>query len=374
MNSVLHMITGLNDGGAEAVLYRLCTHDDPARHHVVSMMDGGKYGPMLEAEGVRVTCLDMPRGRLTLSGLRRLWGVLRKERPQIVQTWMYHANLVGGVLAKLTGVKNIYWGIHHTDLVPGTTGRSTRMVDWLCARLSPYVPSGIIACAERAKEVHIRNGYDAGKFTVIPNGYDIGQFSPDVEVRRAFRKELGVGAETLVLGLVGRWNPQKDHANLFRAFSLLRKQMPDLHLVLAGTDCDRSNTDLMRLLRDVGGTEGVHLLGRRSDVPALMNALDLHILSSYSEAFPNVVAEAMACGTPCVVTDVGDAAAIVGDTGWVVPPRDSEALARAIAEALAEGQNADMWHRRQRAARQRIVDEFSLEAMVARYHSVWGLS
>lgn len=371
---ILHTITGLNDGGAEAVLYRLVTFDDRHRHIVVSLSDAGKYGPLLAAKGIEVHCLDMPRGRLTLSGLRGLWAVLRKERPQIVQTWMYHANLVGGVLAKLTGVKNIYWGIHHTDLVPGTTGRSTRMVDWLCARLSPYVPSGIIACAERAKEVHIRNGYDAGKFTVIPNGYDIGQFSPDVEVRRAFRKELGVGAETPVLGFVGRWDPQKDHANLIRAFSLLRKQMPDLHLVLAGTDCDRSNTDLMRLLRDVGGTEGVHLLGRRSDVPALMNALDLHILSSYSEAFPNVVAEAMACGTPCVVTDVGDAAAIVGDTGWVVPPRDSEALARAIAEALAEGQNADMWHRRQRAARQRIVDEFSLEAMVARYHSVWGLS
>src|SRR5690606_24342480 len=164
-------------------------------------------------------------------------------------------------------------------------------------------------------------------------------------------------------------------ANLIRAFSLLRKRMPDLHLVFAGTDCDDSNAELMRLLQEAGGMENVHLLGRRSDIPALMNALDLHVLSSsHGEAFPNVVAEAMACGTPCVVTDVGDAAVIVGNTGWVVPPRDSEALARAIAEALAEGQNADMWHRRQRAARQRIVDEFSLEAMVARYHSVWGLS
>src|SRR5690606_9780196 len=181
--AVVHIITGLNDGGAEAVLYRLVTFDDRHRHIVVSLSDGGKYAPLLSAKGIEVHCLDMPRGRLTLSGLRRLWAVLRRERPQIVQPWMYHANLVGGVLAQPAGVKNIYCGIRHTDLVPGTTGRSTRMVDWLCARLSPYVPSGIIACAERAKEVHIRNGYDAGKFTVIPNGYDIGQFSPDVEVR-----------------------------------------------------------------------------------------------------------------------------------------------------------------------------------------------
>ncbi|MCT8992266.1 GT4 family glycosyltransferase PelF [Chelativorans sp. SCAU2101] len=374
MTKILHTITGLNDGGAEAVLYRLVTFDDRHRHIVVSLSDGGKYAPLLSAKGIEVHCLDMPRGRLTLSGLRRLWAVLRRERPQIVQTWMYHANLVGGVIAKLAGVKNIYWGIRHTDLVPGTTGRSTRMVDRLCARISPYVPSGIIACAEKAKDVHITNGYDAGKFTVIPNGYDIAQFSPDAEARQAFRQQLGIVADARVLGLVGRWDPQKDHANLIRAFSLLRKRMPDLHLVLAGTDCDDSNAELMRLLQEAGGMENVHLLGRRSDIPSLMNALDLHVLSSYSEAFPNVVAEAMACGTPCVVTDVGDAAVIVGNTGWVVPPRDSEALASAISEALAEQEKDDIWHRRQRAARQRIVDEFSLEAMVARYHSVWGLS
>jgi len=368
-----HIITGLNDGGAEAVLYRLCTHDDPSRHHVVSIMDGGKYGPMLQEAGVRVTCLDMPRGRIRLSGLWKLHRLIRQHRPEIVQTWMYHANLIGGVVARMAGCRRVFWGIHHTDLVPGTTGRSTRMVDWLCARLSLHVPSGIIACAQKARDVHVANGYDARKFTVIPNGYDIGQFSPNVEARQALRQELGIGADARVLGLVGRWDPQKDHANLIRAFSLLRRQMHELRLVLAGTDCDRSNAELMRLLQEAGGTENVHLLGRRSDIPALMNALDLHILSSYSEAFPNVVAEAMACGTPCVVTDVGDAAVIVGNTGWVVPPRDSEALASAIAEALAEQEKDDIWHRRQLAARQRIVDEFSIETMVARYHSVWGL-
>src|SRR5690606_12804322 len=162
--------------------------------------------------------------------------------------------------------------------------------------------------------------------------------------------------------------------NLFRAFSLLRKQMPDLHLVLAGTDCDRSNTDLMRLLQDAGGTEGVHLLGRRSDVPALMNALDLHVLSSsHGEAFPNVVAEAMACGTPCVVTDVGDAAFIVGDTGWVVPPKDANALAGTIDTALSECENHFLWAARQAAARGRIAEQFSLSVMVERYQKAWSI-
>ncbi|OQM77582.1 glycosyl transferase family 1 [Pseudaminobacter manganicus] len=370
--TIIHIITGLSDGGAEAVLYRLLTADrSGARHAVVSLGDTGKYGPMLQAAGVTVHALGMPKGRLTLRGLARLYRLLRRERPDVVQTWMYHANLVGGVVARLVGCRRVVWGIHHTTLVPGTTGRSTRIVDWLCARLSYWMPKAIIACANGARQVHVASGYDARKFEVVPNGYDISVFSPDAGSRTRVRREIGIPAEASVIGLVGRWDPQKDHANLIRATAILRAKHPGLHLVLVGNECDENNAALGRLLQSSGGPDKIHLLGRRADVPAVMNALDLHILSSYSEAFPNVVAEAMGCGTPCVVTDVGDAGLIVGDIGWVVPPKNSTALAEAIADALDELQDAPRWCARQYAARQRIVSEFSLDGMVSRYRQVW---
>lgn len=374
MKTVLHIITGLSDGGAEAVLFRLATYDMPHRHVVVSLGGGGKYGPLLENKGVRVHCLDMPRGRITLRGLRKLLTILRQERPDVVQTWMYHANLVGGVAARLCGIDNVYWGLHHTTLVPGTTGRSTRIVDWLCARLSGWVPKGIVACAKESRRVHVANGYDASKFAIIPNGYDISVFAPDTQAGIRFREELGIGGNARLIGLVGRWDPQKDHANLIAALRTVRQSHPDVQVVFAGTRCDRSNPELVQLLKAAGLDDGVHLLGRRSDVPALMNALDLHVLSSsHGEAFPNVVAEAMSCGTPGVVTEVGDAAAIVGETGWPVPPKNPNALAQAIAIALQEREDEPRWRERQKAARQRIVDEFSLPTMVARYREVWGL-
>jgi glycosyltransferase involved in cell wall biosynthesis len=371
---ILHIITGLNDGGAEAVLYRLCGYGaKPERHAVVSLSPAGKYSEPLEALGVTVHHLDMPRGRVTLTGLYRLYCLLRRHKPQSVQTWMYHADLVGGVVARLAGVPYVFWGLHHTDLIPGASGRSTRIVAGLCARLSRFVPARIVACAERARIVHIALGYDAKKFVVIPNGYDIDAYAPDPQAGEALRRQLAPPTDGPVIGLVGRWNAQKDHANLVAAFERVLARQPCARLVLVGTDCAPDNPALVDLLEGAGLSRRVHLLGRRDDIPAVMNALDLHVLSSsHGEAFPNVVAEAMACGTPCVVTNVGDAALIVGETGWVVTPRDSEALANAILSALAEKERKPhIWSARQHSARQRVVDKFSLATMVEAYETIW---
>lgn len=371
MGTVIHIITGLNDGGAEAVLYRLATFDASQEQVVVSLADTGKYGALLEGAGITVHCLDMPRGLLTLRGIWRLWRILGDaQQPKIVQTWMYHANLVGGLIAWLKGHRAIFWGIHHTNLVAGATGPSTRIVDRLCAMLSSLVPQGIVACAERAKEVHVANGYAARKFTVIPNGYDVNRFAPDEAAGAEVRRELEISGGGPVIGMVGRWDPHKDHANLIAAASVLRENWPDLQLVLAGTNCDPDNNALSQLLLQAGILRNTHLLGQRKDIPAVMNALDLHVLSSRGEAFPNVVAEAMACGTPCVVTDVGDAAVIVGDTGLVVPPRDSEALADAIMQLLSE-RGSQAWAARREAARRRISEHFSIERMVNSYRAIW---
>lgn len=366
---VVHIITGLGDGGAEAALFRLCRASLDMEHHVISLMTRGKYGPLLEEAGVPVVSMDMPRGSVTLAGLARLWRQVHNLKPDAVQTWMYHADLLGGTAAKLAGCRTIFWGIHNSVLVRGESSTGTIWVSRLCALLSRFIPKVIICCARKSAEVHAELGYDRSIMRVIPNGYDLDQFRPDAGSGRAFRRELGLGNERLV-GFVARFDSQKDHENLFGALVALRERGRSPTCLLAGAGMDNSNPALTEMLRDLGLTKQVQLLGQRGDIPALMNALDLHILSSSAEAFPNVLAEAMACATPCVSTDVGDAAEIIGDTGWIVPPRDPQSLARAIGTAL-EAAEGDSWNARRDAARQRMEHRFSIDRMAREYRSVW---
>lgn len=371
---IVHVITGLNNGGAESVLSRLAINDLASgnRHCVISLMDQGLYGERLHRAGIEVHCLDMPRGRLTLSGLARLYRLLRRLRPDVVQTWMYHADLVGGVAARLAGIRQVCWGIRHSNLDPGTISAATLLVARLCARLSGVIPARIISCSLKATAVHQALGYRADRFVTIPNGYQTALLRPDAAARAAFRREMGVADGTCLLGMVARFDPQKDHGNLLQALQLLKAEGRDFRCVLAGAGMTADNPALMAQARAAGLEGHLLLLGQRLDVPALMCGLDLHVLSSLGEAFPNVIAEAMACGTPCVSTDVGDAALIIGDTGWVVPPRSPRALADALSGAIAsQAADAGAWAQRQQQCRARITENFSLERMTASYLAVW---
>jgi glycosyltransferase involved in cell wall biosynthesis len=366
--SVLHVISGLGDGGAEAVLFRLVTAATTFRHAVVSLMDEGKYGPLLRDAGIPVHSLGMPRSRVARRGLRRLWRVLQSSDPDVIQTWMYHADLVGGGIARMAGHRAIVWGLHNTYL----DQRRTRLIARACAVASWAVPRTIISCSKGAASLHVSLGYDRGRMTIVPNGYNVSSFSHDAAARRALRNAWGIPGDAVVLGTVARWDPQKDHPNLLQALSEVDVASPrSIRLVLVGPDMTESNPDLMSLLRKHGWQDRTVLLGRRRDVPAIMSALDLHVLPSVAEAFPNVLAEAMACETPCVVTDTGDAALIVGETGWVVPPRDPHALARALDEAMTSLADHQSGRELQVAARARIVDNFSLDRMVRGYADTW---
>ncbi|MDY0136696.1 MAG: glycosyltransferase [Thiomicrospira sp.] len=373
MSHVVHVITGLNNGGAEAVLYRLCAHDKTHRHSVISMMDAGRYGAPLEEVGVAVFCLNMPQGRITFSGLLRLRRLLKQLQPDLVQTWMYHADLIGGLMARWLGIKRVYWNVRHTTFEAGKSKRTTIWVAKACAALSSWLPEKIIYCAHQAKQTHEVMGYVSDKGVVIANGYDLTRFVVDKTLREQLRETLHLHPSVPVLGMVGRFNPQKDHLNLIRALAQVKQQGYGFHTLLIGPGVDQDNRTLMDWLKQYDLVDGVTLLGQRADIAALMNALDLHILSSaFGEAFPNVVAEAMACGTPCVVTRVGDAALIVDQTGWVVAPNDFGALAKAIMYALDERcLSVAQWRERELACRQRIVDCFSLASMIRDYHQVW---
>jgi len=371
MKSVLHIITGLRDGGAEAVLYRLCTQDRRNRHYVISLGDMGKYGSWLTRVGIPVTCLDMPPGRVTYSGLRKMWCAIRQIRPDAVQTWMYHANLLGGLVARLSGQRNIFWGLHHSNLNAGEIARQTILIARASAYLSRVIPRAIVCCAEQAYKVHESISYDTTRMVVIPNGYDFSAFKPNPSARDVLRSELGFGSSDRIIGFVARFDPLKDHANLLRALAYLRAMDIRPICLLIGNGMTEENVELIELINELGVVEQVRLLGPRNDIPAVMNGLDLHVLSSRGEGFPNVLAEAMACGTPCVSTDVGDAAVILGGTGRIVPPRDPAALAHGIAEMLAESKTPSAWHARQEAARQHVATNFSMGRMLSSYHQTW---
>lgn len=373
---ILHVITGLNNGGAEAVLCRLAIADQQYgnQHHVVSLMDRGIYADRLEQAGVAVSTLNLPRGRVTWSGLVGLYKLLRQVRPDVVQTWMYHADLIGGVVARLAGIKAIAWGIRHANHDPAHNSRVTLLIARICAGLSNWVPAKIISCSVKATQLHQTLGYCSDKFINIPNGYALENLKPGAQARRAVREELAISSDAFVVGMVARFDPQKDHQNLISALAQVKQSGRQFVCLLVGVGMDTGNARLLAQLDAAGITADVKLLGARNDIPAVMNALDVHVLSSLGEAFPNVLAEAMACGTPCVTTDVGDAIWIVGAHGWVVSPRKPAALAEGLlkAQTLFE-KDPQAWQALQHACRAHIMDNFELSQMCKRYRDAWQM-
>ncbi len=370
---VMHVITGLGQGGAESVLLRLATYPEAAvEHTVVSLTDEGIYGERLRAAGVAVHALGMKRGRVSLGGFLALRALIARTRPDAVQTWMYHADLIGGLAARLAGVRAIAWGIRNSGEHLERSSRSARLVLRACALLSGWVPRAIVCAAQKAAERHADKGYRRDRLVVVSNGYDLSRYTPDEAARARVRAQWGLADDAPVIGCVARWDPLKDHANLLRAIAALVRDGRDggLRCVLIGRGMAADNPELGALIDRLGLRERLVLAGPSDDVPAAMNGLDLHVLSSCAEGFPNVVAEAMACGVYCVVTDVGDAAYIVGDTGVVVPPEQSEALARGIETALREVA-ARGRERAGQPARARVLERFDLARMVQSYIAVW---
>jgi glycosyltransferase involved in cell wall biosynthesis len=338
------------------------------------MIDFGVYGERFREEGIEVHRLEMSRGLPSYSGFKKLWSLIRTTKPDVVQTWMYHSDLIGGAIARLGGYRNVVWGIVNFNLDPNVASRSTRWTAKLCAYLSGIIPARIISCSKRAVTAHQQIGYAKKKFVTIPLGYDLAELYRDQVAADKLKELWKIPADAVLIGCVARWDRQKDHQNLLNAFAIICEQFPKIYCVLAGPQMDKQNTELESMIKKINGeNERIILAGRVDSIPNTMSVLDLHILPSLGEAFPNVVAEAMACETPCIVTDVGDAAIIVDNTGWVVQPGNTQALAKAIALALGEMENKESWKKRRIECRNRIYENYSMQRMIGSYYNLWAM-
>jgi glycosyltransferase involved in cell wall biosynthesis len=243
-------------------------------------------------------------------------------------------------------------------------------VNRACALLSGRLPARIVFCSQAAVCIHEELGYDTERAEVIPNGFDLERVKPDPAAPASVREELGVPADALLIGMAARFHPYKDHRNFLRAAAQLLRKVPEVQFLLCGMNIDWQNAQLAAWIEEEGLLGCVHLLGARRDVPRLFAAMDIATTSSLSEAFPIAIGEAMACGTPCVVTDVGDSALIVGDTGHVVPPGNPQALAQAWGKLIEAGPK--MRRCLGMAARRRIQQHFALPSIVERYQAVYS--
>lgn len=368
---VMHIITGLNNGGAEGVLFRLCTHDKKNEHIVVSMMDMGKYGSLLLDNNISVYALNMPRGMLSLKGLRQLYKLIKNEKPDVVQTWMSHADLVGGLLSKLAGVKKIFWNVRHSNLDSKKSSKKTVAIIRLSSYLGKYIPNKIICCAHKAYDVCISLGYPKEKLVVINNGYNFESLKFDSKGAERIREEFKIPENIFLIGKVARYDPAKNHKVLIEAFKKVNDKYVDTRLVLVGRELDLNNSRLKELLEKNSLIGKVYLLEQRTDINSIMSLLDLHVLSSsFGEGFPNVLAEAMAVGTPCVSTDVGDAAVIVSDKGWIVPTDNPTALSESIIQAYQMKGSSD-WEKLKFSCRAHVLNSFCINNMVKEYNNVW---
>lgn len=368
---VAHVINNLEVGGAEVMLLRLVTSASKERfdYSVISLIGDGPIGERLRSAGIPTHVIGMNAGRPSVPGFLRLARTLRRLDPEVVQTWMYHSDLLGGMAARMATRAPVVWGIHHTTF-DGATKLTTRLTRFACAKLSSRIPSGIVSCSARALSVHEDAGYDTRRAVVIPNGIDTGAFAPDGELRARARAGLGIPDGSFVVGMAARYDPQKDFPTFARMAADVVRRHPNTVFLLAGSRVDPGNAALVEMLAREGPASAVRLLGRVDDMPGFYNALDVCVLSSsYGEAFPLAIGEAMASGVPCVATDVGECSWMIGDAGAVVPPSNPLALADAVCRILElSGPERGS---RARMAREHVVAAFSLAGVARRYEALY---
>jgi glycosyltransferase involved in cell wall biosynthesis len=366
---VLHLITSFGLGGAEANLAQLVGRMDRSRfaNSVVVLRRLPAVRRQVSTQKVPVHCLEMRPGIPNPFAVARLLRIVRSERPQVMQTWMYHADLLGLAVSRLAGVPKTIWNIRRSFINMHEHNLLSGLVLRLLVKLSS-LPDAVVTNSLSGQKTHEALGYDPRRWVWIPNCIDCDRFKPNQDERTRLRSELGLPPDTPLVALIARYMPIKGHGVFIAAAGKLAAANPSVHFVLVGRGIDDTNTSLMRAINLNRLGERFHLLGERQDVERVFSALDILCSSSYGEGFPNVVGEAMACGVPCVVTDAGDSALLVGSFGKVVPVGDSAALCRSCEELLSSRAERE---RLGCGARHHIERRFSVASMVARYEELY---
>lgn len=367
---IIHIISGLGNGGAEACLFRLIMANPDYTHIVISIKDKGFYGDKLAENNIKVITLNLRNYVFIIPILFKIKNILVNEKPDVIHSWMYLSNLIAGFIGYFLKIKNIIWSVHGSVHLPSTK-ISTFIIILMCSFLSWIIPNHIVFVSNYSIKRHLKLGFCKNKIRLITNGFTIKDEVNIYRNREFLEREFSILKDFKIFAMISRYHPVKDFKTLLLSLKKLKENFKNFKCLLIGHNIYQ-NKELEFLVNSYQLNTNVLLVGEIRDITSLMSGFDLLFLSSLSESFPNVIIEAMANGTPCISTNVGDISLIIDDeTGWVIPKSNPQAFSRSILLAINEMDNKFLWNERRLKCISKIKNNYSFEKMNNKYVELW---
>jgi len=366
MIKIIHVITCLNTGGAEMMLTKLVAASSLAEetHIVISLMGKGTLGDQV-SKHAKLYSLGLKSGGMSFSALVKLFKIIKKENPDVIQGWMYHAN-IAALLVNCVLRKVLVWNIRQSLVDIKLEKRLTALLIRVSS-LSSFMVDKVIFNSHVSLSQHIKAGFTEKNVIVIANGFELDKFKElPVEQIISFKKEYGIPTQSQIIGHVARYHPMKNHIGFVKLMSEVLLAQESVYCVMAGKDINEDNIELVNAISEGKCEHRFILLGERSDLASIYGIFDFTVNSSlWGEAFPNVIGESMACGTPCIVSDVGDSMRIVGDFGFVYTCDDDRGLVSHLESALNMG--GEEYSKKSSLCKSHISENYSINAIYEQY-------
>ncbi|MBI04981.1 MAG: hypothetical protein CMI96_04100 [Pelagibacteraceae bacterium] len=370
---IVHIIAGLNEGGAEKALIRLAEQDLSNQHTILSFLDIENNNVFKSEKNVKIISLGIKNKYLDLYKIFKITFYLNKIKPDIVQTWMYYANFIGGLVAYFSGFRDIIWCLHSQSADSKEFSITIKVISYLSKKFSKILPKVIICCSETVRDSNVKYGYNEYNSDVIYNGLDIKEFNKINLKENAFYNLHDKYKDEFKIGMVARWDKFKDFETLFKSLNLFKKYNKKFILFLAGLNLINENQKLTQLTKKYNLQKHVVYLGHVNKTNQLYNILDITILSSFSEGLPTVLIESMACETLCVSTDVGDSKIILSKYGWLSKKSDYKQLFAKLKDAyILKKTNLNQWKIRKSESRKHIKKYFDIKNITNSYIQIWN--
>ena len=377
---IIHIINSLKKGGAEGNLFRLCKfHKKKYKNNIdiiiITLIDNGFYEDELKKLGVSIFSLNIFISSKLIYNIKKiltLRNFLKKENPDLIQSWMYHSNFVSLFIPR-TFYYKLFWNIRHSELNTKISKKKTILLSIICGLFSRIVPKKIIYCSERSINFHEKyHFYSKNKNALVYNGFSDKTFSPLNRLRVKFRKRNKIKKTDIILGYAGRYARQKNIFSMLNAFSKISKKYDNVYLYMVGRDISKENEELNSSINKLKIKDKIFYLKQQNNLQEFYNGIDLLLLVSHSESFPNVIAESMLCSTPVLSSNSGCSKKIINGYGFIMKNNDYQSIIKNLNKVLRYLKyKKQEWKFLKKNSRLQIKKNFSIPSMADKYLKTW---